>query len=65
MYTYFLDRNPHKFNYILDYKRNGGDLPLDALHLDQKSLREICMEAKFYELRHLEFVKRKNRNQEP
>lgn len=56
VYTYFLDRNPHNFNYILDYLRNGGDLPLDALPLDHKNLREICMEAKFYELRHLELI---------
>lgn len=48
VYMYFIDRNPQNFNYLLDYLRNGGDLPLDALPLDQKSLREIIMEAKFY-----------------
>lgn len=41
VYTYFMDRNPQNFNYVLDYLRNRGDLPLDALPIDQKSLREI------------------------
>lgn len=56
VYTYFIDRNPQNFNYLLDYLRNGRDLPLDALPLDQESLREIIMEAKFYKLRHLELI---------
>lgn len=56
MYTYFLIRNPHTFNNILDYSRKGGDLSLDALPLDHKNLCEICMEAKFNELRHLELI---------
>lgn len=50
VYTYFLNRNPHNFNNISDY------LPLDALPLDHKSLREIIMEAKFNELRHLDLI---------
>lgn len=53
VYTYFLNRNPHNFKNILDYLRKGGDLSLDALPLDHKNFRKICMEAKFNELRHL------------
>lgn len=42
VYTYFLNKNLHNFNNILDYLRKGGNLPLDALPLDQKNLSEIC-----------------------
>lgn len=53
VYTYFLKNN---FKNILDYLRKGGGLSLNALPLDHKNFRKICMEAKFNELRHLELI---------
>ena len=54
--SYFIDRDPKHFPLILNYLRNGGRLNSDMTPRDVRQLRELQVEANFYELRHLERV---------
>ena len=54
IYTYFIDRNPTPFVFILEYLRNG-DLALDALMPTETNfLRTLLLEARYYRLRALQ-----------
>lgn len=56
LYTYFLDRNPNYFSYILDYLRNHGTFNIDCLPVDLSSLQLLTLEAKYFDLRHLQLL---------
>lgn len=56
IYSYFVDRDPKLFSFILSYLRNGADLPMSQLPKDLQLLKSIQMEAEFFNLRHLEVL---------
>lgn len=56
LYTYFLDRNPTYFSYILDYLRNHGTFNIDCLPADLSTLQLLTLEARFFDLRHLQLL---------
>jgi hypothetical protein len=56
IYTYFLDRNPDYFVWVLNYLRNNGAVTLESLPDQLSTLKNISHEAKFFEIRHLELL---------
>lgn len=56
IYSYFVDRDPKLFSFILSYLRNGADLPMTQLPKDLQLLKSLQMEADFFNLRHLEVL---------
>ena len=48
--TYFFDRDPAHFRFILNYLRNGGCMDLNILPREQRYLQELLIEAKYYKL---------------
>lgn len=51
--TYFIDRDGVNFRYILNYLRDGADT-VNALPREEKLLRELQIEARFYSLAELD-----------
>ncbi|XP_060604331.1 uncharacterized protein LOC132757155 [Ruditapes philippinarum] len=51
--TYFIDRDGVNFRYILNYLRDGAD-SVEALPKEQKLIKELKIEAKYYSLVELE-----------
>ena len=52
--TYYFDRDPSHFRFILNYLRNGGYLDIMTLPHEKKYLLELLQEARFYMLGGLE-----------
>ena len=42
LYTYFLDRNPDFFTYVLDHLRNDSKITVDSLPDDVATLKNIA-----------------------
>jgi hypothetical protein len=59
IYTYFLDRDPKLFHYILTYLRNGAELPLRCLPRDLPLLYSLQKETQFFSLSHLDTIVQK------
>lgn len=58
-YSYFVDRDPKLFLFILSYLRNGADLPMTQLPKGLQLQKSLQMEADFVNLRHLEVLLQK------
>lgn len=56
VYTYFLDRSPKMFDYILCYLRNGMDVLKRNLPNNVLQLRELLTEIDFYGLKEMKTV---------
>lgn len=56
IYSYFVDRDPKLFSFILSYLRNGADVPITQLSKDLQLLKSLQMEADFFNLKHLEVL---------
>lgn len=54
--TYFFDRDPSHFRFILNYMRNGGHLDVSLLPREKRYLSELLSEVRFYELSGLEEI---------
>ncbi|XP_033737465.1 trichohyalin-like [Pecten maximus] len=56
VYTYFIDRDYSHFRFILNYYRNRMRVNMETLPTDIHFLRELQMEADYYQLSHLHDV---------
>ena len=54
--TYFLDRDPSHFKFILNYFRNGAHVDICMLPHEKRYLLEMLMESRFYMLSGLEDI---------
>lgn len=48
----FIDRDGVNFRYVLNYLRDGREA-IDGLHVEQKLIKELLMEAKYYGLKEM------------
>ena len=54
--TYFLDRDPSHFKFILNYLRNGAHVDICMLPHEKRYLLDMLMESRFYMLSGLEDI---------
>ncbi|OWF45428.1 BTB/POZ domain-containing protein KCTD4 [Mizuhopecten yessoensis] len=50
IYTYFIDRNGKLFEHVLEFLRNGADITIRNLPNNLWVLRELIIEAEYFEL---------------